>query len=253
MNSPAHARCPEPKLLLLFRVAALNLVGLTACEKIESGTPPEIRITSHLISTQAESPMLTGTGIKLDGSGELKLLGILSEEQTQELLRRLEKPKAGGLMNAPVVTSCSGQKVLLEIMRECIYPTELDSLASLRGAVTPTTFQLITNGGWLEVTPELLGGTGIKLTVTLEAIQFEGVMQGGSFPATSFEQTVINNRKQHGMHRKTTASAELQPGQSMLFGGPGPGPVNLRKPETKGFVFFIIRTSRVAAKSMKGS
>ncbi|MDI1311810.1 M56 family metallopeptidase [Prosthecobacter sp.] len=256
-NRSRHTYSHLQKLTLLLPAlaAAFTLAGLTACRKPDPTAQPQIRISSRFISIPMDSPILAEAGLTLDASNPtLQNLGILNGEQTQNLLRKLSQQKGVDLMSAPSVTTRSGQKATMEVMREFIYPTEFDPPKQATQdqpiiPTTPTAFEMKPVGVRMEVTPTLAYQDDIDLTVTPEVTSFEGFIDYGT-PITQSGKVVSENKIQqpifHSM--KTTASFHLKSGQSIVFGGlgsPAAAPLTSRMPKTKDLVFFIIQANTV--------
>ena len=65
----------------------------------------------------------------------------------QELVKKLSQQKGVDLMSAPSVTTKSGQKATVEVVREFIYPTEFDPPKQMGKdqpviPTTPTAFEM---------------------------------------------------------------------------------------------------------------
>jgi hypothetical protein len=245
------------KLVLLVPavMGAFGLAGLTACRKAEPVVPKQIMIMSRFVSIPMDSPVLAEAGLTLDGNKSgLQSLGILNEEHANNLLRKLAQQKGVNLMSAPSVTTRSGQKATVEVVREFIYPTEFDPPRQATKTeplipTTPTAFEMKPVGVRMEVVPTLAEGGSIDLTVTPEATSFEGFMEYGS-PITHEGKVVSENKIQQPIFHtmKTTASFVVEPGQSVVFGGlggPDATPLTSRMPKTKDLVFFIIQANAV--------
>lgn len=58
--------------------------------------------------------------------GILGVTGLFSDGQVQMIMRGLAQKKGSDLMSAPSVTARSGQKAIIEVVREFIYPTEYE-------------------------------------------------------------------------------------------------------------------------------
>jgi beta-lactamase regulating signal transducer with metallopeptidase domain len=242
-------------LLVPAVVGAFGLAGLSACRKAEPVVPKQILIMSRFVSIPMDSPVLAEAGLTLDGNKPgLQSLGILNEEHANNLLRKLAQQKGVNLMSAPSVTTRSGQKATVEVVREFIYPTEFDPPRQATKTeplipTTPTAFEMKPVGVRMEVVPTLMEGGSIDLTVTPEATSFEGFMEYGS-PITHEGKVVSENKIQQPIFHtmKTTASFVVEPGQSVVFGGlggPDATPLTSRMPKTKDLVFFIIQANAV--------
>ncbi|MFC5457064.1 M56 family metallopeptidase [Prosthecobacter fluviatilis] len=244
-------------LMLPAMAGAFVLAGLTACRKAEPEVPKQILVRSRFVSIPKDSPVLAEAGLTLDGSNEgMQNLGIRTMEQTQELLRKVSQQKGVELMSTPSVTTKSGARATVEVMREFIYPTEFDPpRPATEGKplipTTPTVFQMKPVGVRMDVTPTLLEDGNIALEATPEATSFEGYLEYGK-PITQGDKVVSENKIQQPIFHtmKTTASFVMKPGQSVVFGGlggPDATPLTSRMPKTKDLVFFIIEASVVDA------
>jgi beta-lactamase regulating signal transducer with metallopeptidase domain len=244
-------------LLVPAVVVAFGLAGLSACRKAEPVVPKQILIMSRFVSIPMDSPVLAEAGLTLDGNKPgLQSLGILNEEHANNLLRKLAQQKGVNLMSAPSVTTRSGQKATVEVVREFIYPTEFDPPRQATKTeplipTTPTAFEMKPVGVRMEVVPTLMEGGNIELAVAPEATSFEGFMEYGS-PITHEGKVVSENKIQQPIFHtmKTTASFVVEPGQSVVFGGlggPDATPLTSRMPKTKDLVFFIIQANAVEA------
>ncbi len=242
-------------LLVPAVVGAFGLAGLSACRKAEPVVPKQIMVMSRFVSIPMDSPVLAEAGLTLDGNKPgLQSLGILNEEHANNLLRKLAQQKGVNLMSAPSVTTRSGQKATVEVVREFIYPTEFDPPRQATKTeplipTTPTAFEMKPVGVRMEVVPTLAENGSIDLTVTPEATSFEGFMEYGS-PITHEGKVVSENKIQQPIFHtmKTTASFVVEPGQSVVFGGlggPDATPLTSRMPKTKDLVFFIIQANAV--------
>jgi general secretion pathway protein D len=156
-----------------------------------------------LISTSAAASALS--------PGIAAISGVFSDPQFQVVIRALAQKKGVDLMSAPSVTTKSGQRATVEVVREFLYPTEFDppEIPQQFGAIggggggiggiggigggggggggfpvtptTPTTFEMRPVGVRLEVDP-VLGADGytIDLNLAPEVTEFEGFINYGS-------------------------------------------------------------------------
>ena len=246
-------------LLVPAVAGAFGLAGLSACRKAEpvadAAVPRQIMVKSRFVSIPMDSPVLAEAGLTLDGNKSgLQSLGILNEEHANNLLRKLSQQKGVDLMSAPSVTTRSGQKATVEVVREFIYPTEFDPPRQATKTeplipTTPTAFEMKPVGVRMEVVPTLAENGSIDLTVAPEVTSFEGFIDYGK-PITQDGKVVSDNVvKQPIFHTmKTTASFVMEPGQSVVFGGlgsPDATPLTSSMPKTKDLVFFIIQANAV--------
>lgn len=138
------------------------------------------------------------------------LAGVFTNPQFQFVVRALNQKKGIDLMSAPTVTTKSGNRAVVNVIREFRYPTEFDppqipqtvdavsttsissgvvptSLTqpfSLNPIVTPTTpssFEVRNLGVTLEVTPTVgADGYTIDMELSPEIVDFDGFINYGS-------------------------------------------------------------------------
>ena len=161
------------------------------------------------ISANAIDALLFGIpGASSLAPGIFGLSGVFTDPQFQVVIRALNQKKGVDLLSAPRVTTKSGQRAVIEIVREFRYPTQFDppkipdtvgsfnsgtagtagSLLSLGGGgsvpVTPTTptgFETRNTGVTLEVEP-VVGPDGVTIDLNLvpQVVEFEGFINYGS-------------------------------------------------------------------------
>lgn len=247
-------------LLLPMLAVAFGLAGLTACRKAEPTRDAMILVRSRFISIPVGSPVLVEAGLVVDDAAGLQNLGILSADQATALLQKLSQQKGIDLMSAPSVTTKSGQKATVEVVREFIYPTEYEPAKQLGNdqpviPTTPTAFEMRPVGVRMELNPTLLEDGSIDLTLAPEVTSFEGfidygksIEKQGDTPGAVLTENKIQQPIFHNL--KTTTTVTLQPGQSIVFGGlgsPESAPLTDRLPKTKDLVFFIVEATTVDA------
>src|SRR5205807_4401918 len=76
------------------------------------------------ISANAIDALLLGTGGGLVAPGIFGLGGVMTNPQFQVVIRALNQKKGIDLLSAPRVTTKSGQRAVIEIVREFRYPTQ---------------------------------------------------------------------------------------------------------------------------------
>jgi general secretion pathway protein D len=185
--------------------------------------------------------------------GIFSLAGVFTQPQFQVVIRALNQKKGVDLLSAPMVTTKSGQRALIEIVREFRYPTtftqpQIPSISSSGTAVipgvpttvpvvvtptTPQTFETRNTGVTLEVEP-VIGPDGqtIDLNLVPQVVEFEGFINYGSpinaigvntvagisvsTPIT-LTQNVINQPV--FSTRKVTTNVSVWDGQTVVLGG----------------------------------
>src|SRR5438876_1895426 len=133
--------------------------------------------------------------------GIFGLAGVFTDPQFQVVIRALNQKKGVDLLSAPKVTTKSGQRAVIEIVREFRYPTEftqpqIPQIASSTGTTviggattvpvvvtptTPTKFDTRNTGVTLEVEPVVgADGATIDLNLIPQVVEFEGFINYGS-------------------------------------------------------------------------
>ncbi len=194
---------------------------------------------------------VTGGGSQV-APGIFGLAGVFTDPTFQVVIRALNQKKGVDLLSAPRVTTKSGQRAVIEIVREFRYPTQFDPPklpsgsgsrvefgTSLTGAstgafpVTPTTpiaFETRNTGVTLEVEP-VVGPDGVTIDLNLvpQVVEFEGFINYGS-PiqsvstnalgiASSFVLTPNIINQPIFSARKVTTSVSVWDGQTVVLGG----------------------------------
>ena len=151
------------------------------------------------------------------------LAGVFTDPQFQVVVRALNQKKGVDLLSAPRLTTKSGQRAVIEVVREFRYPTQFQppqipqtvggsfnagdsggGLVSFGGGTqvpvtptTPTAFETRNTGVTLEVEP-VVGPDGLTIDLNLvpQVVEFEGFINYGSpilSPRASFLDTVTGN------------------------------------------------------------
>jgi general secretion pathway protein D len=195
-----------------------------------------------------------GTGPASVAPGIFGLAGVFTDPQFQVVVRALNQKKGIDLLSAPRVTTKSGQRAVIEIVREFRYPTQfqppqipqtfaaretVSGTASVSGnsngafPVTPTTptgFETRNTGVTLEVEP-VVGPDGVTIDLNLvpQVVEFEGFINYGSpiqttntnllgVTTTSVLTPNIINQPIFST-RKVTTSVSVWDGQTVVLGG----------------------------------
>ena len=206
------------------------------------------------ISANALDALLAGgTGGMSVAPGIFGLAGVFTNPQFQVVIRALNQKKGVDLLSAPKVTTKSGQRAIIEIVREFRYPTEftqpqIPQIASSTGTTviggattvpvvvtptTPTKFDTRNTGVTLEVEP-VVGADGqiIDLNLVPQVVEFEGFINYGSpinavgvntmagisvSQPVQLTENVIN--QPIFSTRKVTTSVQVADGQTVVLGG----------------------------------
>ena len=207
------------------------------------------RSGSFAISANALDSLLFPAGAGA-APGVFGLAGLFTDPQFQVVIRALNQKKGIDLLSAPKVTTKSGQRAIIEIVREFRYPTtftppQVPSISSSTSTVvngvvpvvvtptTPQTFETRNTGVTLEVEP-VVGPDGVTIDLNLvpQVVEFEGFINYGS-PINAvgvntvagisvstpvlLTENVIN--QPIFSTRKVTTSVQVADGQTVVLGG----------------------------------
>jgi general secretion pathway protein D len=214
------------------------------------------RSGSLAINNNAIDALLFGTaGASALAPGMLSLAGVFTDPAFQLVIHALDQKKGVDLLSAPRVTTKSGQRAVIEIIREFRYPTEFDPpqipqnfgntgngggiggvTLQLPGSfpvtpTTPTSFETRNTGVTLEVEP-VVGPDGytIDLSLVPQVVEFEGFINYGS-PITSTSVNLLTGAPVQNVitpnvinqpifsTRKVTTSVSVFDGQTVVLGG----------------------------------
>jgi general secretion pathway protein D len=206
------------------------------------------------ISGNAIDALLFGTGAtKFAAPAIAGVAGIMTDPSFQVAIRALNQKKGVDLLSAPKVTTKSGQRAIIEIIREFKYPTEFDppqipqNFGNQGGfnvtptlvqppssfpvtPTTPTTFEVRNTGVTLEVEP-VIGPDQytIDLNLVPQVVEFEGFINYGSPIQTTSTNalgiTTTNVITPNVINqpifstRKVTTSVSIFDGQTVVLGG----------------------------------
>src|ERR1051325_11329569 len=188
------------------------------------------------------------TGVSSVAPGIFGISGVFTDPQFQLVIRALNQKKGVDLLSAPKVTTKSGQRAVIEIVREFRYPTAFTppQVPSINGGtggtgtvvievVTPTTpqsFETRNTGVTLEVEP-VVGPDGVTVDLNLvpQVVEFEGFINYGSpifginpnaISSTVVPQILLTNNVINQpvfSTRKITTSVSVWDGQTVVLGG----------------------------------
>jgi general secretion pathway protein D len=184
--------------------------------------------------------------------GIFGLAGVFTNPQFQVVIRALNQKKGIDLLSAPSVTTKSGQRAIIEVIRELRYPrtytqpqvpsissTNQSGAAVVPVVVTPTTpqdWETRNTGVTLEVEP-VVGGdaTTIDLNLIPQVVEFEGFINYGS-PIFALGVNTVGGQAGISVTnsilltpnvinqpvfstRKVTTSVSVYDGQTVVLGG----------------------------------
>jgi len=159
------------------------------------------RSGNFAISANAIDALLSpAAGLTSTAPGIFGLAGVFTDPQFQLVIRALNQKKGIDLLSAPKITTKSGQRAVIEIVREFRYPTQFTEpkvpdvqshgtsnsttttiALPVVGPSTPSNFETRNTGVTLEVEP-IVGPDGITIDLNLvpQVVEFEGFINYGS-------------------------------------------------------------------------
>ncbi|CAN5746706.1 hypothetical protein BH09VER1_BH09VER1_11450 [soil metagenome] len=206
------------------------------------------RSGSTAISVNAVDALLFGSPAG-PAPGILALAGVFTNPQFQVVLRALNQQKGVDLVSAPSVTTKSGLRATVQIVREFRYPSEFDlpqvtqtpgSIYTPAAPTTPTAFEMKPVGITLEVEPTVgPDGYTIDLVLSPRVVEFDGFINYGSpintvvtvvgslpggipfIPSISAPFTVTENVINQPVFstREVTTEVTVYDGQTVVLGG----------------------------------
>ncbi|HWB59595.1 MAG TPA: M56 family metallopeptidase [Chthoniobacteraceae bacterium] len=195
------------------------------------------------------------TGAKSSPGG-----GLLDPASVEALLAKLNKATSMKLLSAPSVTTRTGQRAVVEVVREFRYPTEFDTNKKT-GKPMPTAFETRNTGVTLEVEPKMAQNGRIQLDMAPQIVTFLGFMtygedNNGKFIKAPPGMDEFASQEPMPMKpvypggnsvlqpffstRKMTVSTTVSSGQSVIFGG-------LRSVTAKGKLIFFLTTATIVS------
>ena len=212
------------------------------------------------ISANAIDALLFPTaGASSLAPGIFGLAGVFTDPQFQVVIRALNQKKGIDLLSAPKITTKSGQRAVIEIVREFRYPTQFTEpkvpdisgrgttnsttttiALPVVGPSTPSNFETRNTGVTLEVEP-VVGPDGVTIDLNLvpQVVEFEGFINYGSpirtvnpallgflgIPSTLTGVTQAITLTDNVINqpifstRKVTTSVSVWDGQTVVLGG----------------------------------
>ena len=226
----------------------------TATGQLVGSTPVTAgnRTGTYGISANAIDALLFGSGAAAAAPGIFALAGVFTDPQFQVVVRALNQQKGVDLLSAPRVTTKSGQKATIEIIREFIYPTQFQppqipqtvgATSGILGAAggggggtfpvtptTPTNFEKRNTGVTLEVEP-VIGPDNYTIDLNLQpqVVDFDGFINYGSpiqttstdllgIPHTNLITANVINQPVFDT-RKVSTSVSVFDGATVVLGG----------------------------------
>ncbi len=207
-------------------------------------------VEANSIDTLIKESLGTGT-TAIKAPATMALSGVFTDPQFQMVLRSLNQKKAVDMASSPIITTKSGQRAKVQVIREFPYPTEFEppqipqdvgnnrgrrtgiivaSVPPINYPVTPTTptaFEVKNVGYELEV--EATVGPDkrtIDLTLVPSVTQFDGMINYGSpiytYPSGLTPLVLTENRIPQPVFSKRDTqgtSVTLWSGSTLVFAG----------------------------------
>jgi general secretion pathway protein D len=211
------------------------------------------RSGNFAISANAlDALLIPGLGQTLGAAPSIfGVAGVFTNPQFQVVVRALNQKKGIDLLSAPKVTTKSGQRAIIEVIRELRYPAtytapQVPSISSTTGTVigsgvvpvvvtptTPASWETRNTGVTLEAEP-VVGGdnTTIDLNLIPQVVEFEGFINYGSPINAVGVNTIAGIQISQPVEltpnvinqpvfstRKVTTSVSVYDGQTVVLGG----------------------------------
>ena len=206
---------------------------------------------STAIQANAVDAILLGSQVGA-APGILSLAGVFTNPQFQVVLRAISQKKGIDLVSAPKVTTKSGQRALIEIIRDFRYPTEFEPPQVSASSGTQFTPVVPNNpSGWetkptgitLEVEPTVgPDNYTIELILAPRVIEFDGFINYGNpvnatvaanvsvagsggdilnvlLPSKTFQATPNTMNQPVFSTREVTTQVSVYDGQTVALGG----------------------------------
>lgn len=213
-----------------------NVVGGNA---LTSGNRSGSGVSSAISANAIDSLLFPSSTTSAVAPGVLSMAGVFTDPQFQVVMRALNQKKGVDLLSSPRVTTKSGQRATIEIVREFKYPTEYNppqvptSSGSGSGSImavtptTPTAFEVRNTGVSLEVEPVVgADGSTIDLNLVPQVTEFEGFINYGTpiyaasaSSSTPVELTANVINQPIFSTRKVQTSVSVWDGQTVMLGG----------------------------------
>jgi beta-lactamase regulating signal transducer with metallopeptidase domain len=161
-------------------------------------------------------------------------VSILEDSQFQVVFRTLSRMKGVDLLSAPRVTCKSGQKAVVEMIREFRYPTEFNAENDGTGRTTPSAFETRNVGITLNVTPTVGDGGQIDMALTPSVVEFAGFVNYGAgrprrqtLKGDALTELMKSPSTRHQINqpifntRTISTIASIHSGQTVIVGGVG--------------------------------
>ena len=181
----------------------------------------EAKFVDISATVKAKSPLLgtiLGNGpASKEATGAPSAAGVFTEPQFAAVMRELNAQKGVDLLSAPRVTTGSGQRAVIEIIREFRYPTEYEKDGP---GWKEKEFATRNTGVTFEVLATVRADGTIDLEMTPSVVEFLGAIDldnGTKYPATVSVPSGHRARPVFS-ERKLTSTVSVWPEQTVVLG-----------------------------------
>jgi type II secretory pathway component GspD/PulD (secretin) len=144
-----------------------NFQNLGTQQPALSGTVPDAA-TLAALSTLGTKNWIFKDGSWQTVSGMIGVNALLTEKQFQKILRYMDGRKGVDLLSAPRVTTLSGNRAVIEVVREFRYADDFELDPHHGGIWTPDHFATQNTGLTLDVTPKFETSGALSNTIDLD-------------------------------------------------------------------------------------
>ena len=225
--------------LFLWAEISRAEVEAPSAATVEKDAGAQIQVEARFVELSGADagPRTTSSGQKgidqtaLDALVSGSARSVFTDAQFQPVLRALKQKKGVDLLSAPRVTTRSGRRAVIEVIREFRYANTFARSEDGEAAI-PATYETRNTGVTLEVLPTLAVDGRIQLELVPQAVEFLGfVNYGGRQLARSsgkgdalaalLEPTPMEHVINQPIFatRKVTTTAVLSSGETILIGG----------------------------------
>lgn len=195
-----------------------------------------VEITDSAAKALAAADSLLATLIDGKAPPIGHVVGLLTTDKLDAVLRFIAQTKGVDLLSTPRVTTKSGQRAVIEIIREFSYPVAFEPGKDPKSMLTPTAFETRNIGVTLEVEPTLgADGSAIDLNLTPQVVELTGynrVGPGGASAIVKVPTGTFKGVPNTGVTagpgetlqpifstRKITTTVTIFDGQTIVLGG----------------------------------
>ena len=224
--------------------------------RVEQG--PHVEIESKFVELAPEiARELFGSS---QSTAPLNFQSIYTNEELQKLLREMNQRKGVDSVSAPRVTTRSGQRATIQIVREVRYATEFSQPQKEGDSPKPTAFETMPVGVILEAEPNVNGDGTVDVVLSPRISEFAGFVDYATGKselqkASSLSDTMkadapalSNSPIQQPLFdvREMTTSVNLNSGDTVMFSGVSPKGIRAdQKASDSPRALFVLVTVRV--------